>query len=424
MNQVEKSCRVCILFLFFSMVAFAQRTQTTTSANRKLVQGSLISPGSTPFHLQAAITDGDDQSPSVQIEMFWVAPDKFRRTIQSSEFSQTLVVNGGQTFEQNSDDYFPLKLRTLITAMVDPQPVLDALRPGDALLTKANGAMKESGLFCPQGNKGVCIRTRYAQYGLMEIVGASGHSVAYINYKNFGGKRVARIVTNDPRLGESLLTLKVTKLEKLRHPNPALFTIESPTSPEKQIRTVRLPEARLRSLAIGPTEIIWPQPLDGANWGAASFYISVDVSGHVREVIPLYTVNERTNDSAQRQLMTWRFKPALKDGYPAQAEGILRFTLNTRAWGPPYPLTDSEIRKLASNTVEPDVPAGAFPPGTVYTLRVAIDSDGKLIEAIAGQGPPALFLPCYKAVSKWRFRPILDHGSPRPYRGQIEFHIQ
>ena len=128
--------------------------------------------------------------------------------------------------------------------------------------------------------------------------------------------------------------------------------------------------------------------------------------GKVREVVPVSTANERTNESVCRQLMKWKFKPISKDGMPAQAESLLTFTLNTRAFGPTTPLSDIEVRKLASNTVEPVISPGTFPAGTTYTLRAAIDSDGRLIEVIAGNGPPKLYGPCYQAVSKWQFEKL------------------
>jgi hypothetical protein len=31
------------------------------------------------------------------IEEYWVAPDKWRRTVKTSNFSQTLIVNGEKT---------------------------------------------------------------------------------------------------------------------------------------------------------------------------------------------------------------------------------------------------------------------------------------------------------------------------------------
>jgi hypothetical protein len=49
--------------------------------------------------LQAVITERGDPNEHVEVEMSWMAPDKWKRTIRSAEFSQTLIVNGDKIFE-------------------------------------------------------------------------------------------------------------------------------------------------------------------------------------------------------------------------------------------------------------------------------------------------------------------------------------
>jgi len=180
-----------------------------------------------------------------------------------------------------------------------------------------------------------------------------------------------------------------------------------------------LPEAELRSLALETPDIIWPQALDGATTGPASFSVSIDRTGQVLEVVPLHTANERTNDSAVRQIMKWKFKPVVRNGSPAEAKSVLSFNLDTRAFGPSSPLSDAEARRLADNIVEPSIPANKVPAGASKTLRIAIDAEGSLIEVIADDGPPELFMPCYDALKKWNFHPIMQDGQPRPYRATI-----
>jgi hypothetical protein len=121
------------------------------------VQGTLTEPGATPFYLQATITKRGDPSEHIEVEMSWISPTKWRRTIHSAEFSQTVIVNGDKVFEEDSDDYFPLGVHTLVTAMVDPVPVVGAIRMGDQVMTKANGASDESGK-CVSGAILNCVR--------------------------------------------------------------------------------------------------------------------------------------------------------------------------------------------------------------------------------------------------------------------------
>lgn len=394
--------------VIFSTIAFAQ------SDPARVVQATLTEAGGTPFYLQAAITERSDPDEHIEVEMSWVAPDKWRRRIQSAGFSQTLIVNGNKVFEEDSDDYFPLGIQTLVTAMVDPKPVLDALRPGDRLMTKANGGANESGKMCFGPNSKMCITS---PYGLAETVGAPGRSVDFMDYQKFNGKRVARMLIYRIDAGDSLQA-RVLTLGELKKYDEDRFSITDPTPAQRQIRSVIVPEAELRELALQPTEIIWPQVLDGSTEGETSYYVSLDRSGRVRETLPLSIANERADDSARRQIMKWKFKPVVKDGIPVQAEAVLNFHFNTRAYGPASPLTDSEVRKLASNVVEPVFPAGAA-SGSTFTIAVAVDADGDVIESIAGEGAHQLYQACSHAIGKWHFNPIMEDGKPRPYRAQI-----
>lgn len=409
----------CAALLALSAMARAQQVPNPADSPPSVVQATLIAPGNPPFHLKATITAGHDPSPVGQVEISWVAPNKWRRTIESDDFSQTLIVNGGMVFEHDSDDYFPIALNTLVTAMVDPKPILDAHRPEDQLQTKANGASSESGSVCFGTAKKMC---GTSPSGLTEIVGTPGHSVGFTAYRDFKGMRVARILTDTVGVGE-FHRAQITDLEELTNPGESLFAVSETTPKEKRIRAILIPEAELRGLALQPPEVIWPQVLDGATTGTASFDVSVDHSGQVREVLPVHTDNERSNDSARNQIMRWKFKPVVKDGSAVQVESLLTFALNTRAFGPPDPLSDAEVRKLASNIVDPVITPGTAPSGTIYTLWAAIDSDGNVIEVIPAPGAPALFKPCYDAIKKWHFSPIIENGQPRPYRAEIKFQV-
>jgi outer membrane biosynthesis protein TonB len=150
--------------------------------------------------------------------------------------------------------------------------------------------------------------------------------------------------------------VQVTELNDLRKSDAKLFSISQPTPPNQQLRSATVPEEELRNQALQPLEIIWPQVLDGATSGKTSYYVCVDRSGNVREVLPLSVAVERADRPAERQIAGWKFKPVLQDGVPVQAEAIMNFDFNTRAYGPAAPLTDSEARKMASGIVEPIYP--------------------------------------------------------------------
>jgi hypothetical protein len=195
---------------------------------------------------------------------------------------------------------------------------------------------------------------------------------------HFKGRRAARLIIYQIDPGDSLQA-RITKLEELKNADESLFRVSNATAKEKEIQSVILTQDELSKQALQRLEIIWPQVLDGQTIGETSYYVSTDRAGQVREILPLSVAVERADDSARRQIMRWKFKPLLKDGIPVQTEGVLKFSFNTRAYGPADMLTDVEARKLASNIVEP-----VFPPGTAAgsscAVRIAGDSDGGLIE--------------------------------------------
>jgi hypothetical protein len=332
-----------------------------------------------------------------------------------------LVVNGDKVLEQDSDNYFPLALQTLATALVDPKPLLDALRPGDRLETQANGHWKAP-VFCSnpnlmRQNPGMEMVCHEGLYRGMETVGAPGHRVYFVDYKGFKGRHVARLVITSSEMSVSYRA-RVTELSELKRPDQSLFEIDHPTSSQGQIHVQVLPELELQSAAEESLDIIWPQVLDGEISGPSSYYVSIDRTGQVPETVPLHTTNERANDSARHQIMRWKFKPEMKEGVSLQVESILTFTTNTRAYGPPEPLTEAEVRKLASNIVEPVFPPGTASGGTCAE-RIAVDHEGNLIEEIADECESGLVIPCYDALKQWHFAPFMENGQPRPYRGQI-----
>src|ERR1051326_1056423 len=345
---------------------------TAAPSNTKEADGpaSLTATGSAPFHLKAEV-ERTDGSSKTQVEIYWKGPLEWQRTIRGGDFSQTMIVNQEKTFEEDSSDYFPVWLRSAIVAMVSPGTSVGGLR---------------------------------VQAG---------------DLREFGGKQVARRLFIDPQYGGGWKA-NITELQTLHDRHEHLFSVPALTPRENQIHLERLREEEFRTLAQEKPEVIWPQVLDGPITGTAQFYVSIDRKGTVREVYPVRIDNERAYESACRQIKRWKFNPPMTDGVAAQAESILSFQMNTRAWGPHDPLNDAEVRKLASDMAEPVFSRGT-PAGTVCSLNAAIDSDGELIEVIGGSSPPGFSGPCYNAIKKWHFKPLLENGEPRPYRAEIRF---
>src|SRR5260370_13204848 len=106
---MNHSCRTALILISLALWAALAASQGRSEA--QVEQATLIAPGSPPFYLQAVISGRGDPNEHVEGEMSWLAPDKWKRTIRSAEFSQTLIVNGDKIFEQDSDDYLPLAIQ-------------------------------------------------------------------------------------------------------------------------------------------------------------------------------------------------------------------------------------------------------------------------------------------------------------------------
>src|ERR1700679_934852 len=109
--------------VFFLGVASAQHIELSDLPRVAIAKSQITLPGSTPFHLRANVyesTNLDNKGYDAEIEEWWLAPNKWRRTIKSAKFSQTLIVNGDQTGEELTGDYYPNWLRTIVDGINDP----------------------------------------------------------------------------------------------------------------------------------------------------------------------------------------------------------------------------------------------------------------------------------------------------------------
>src|SRR5258706_8425730 len=120
----------------------AQQIPLSDVVDRAVNQSKLTLPGSTPFHLKARIAEKDspDSDFKADIDVMWVSPEKWRRSIQSPDFTQTLIVNGDKISEQDTGDYYPFWLRELVTALVDPLPMLESLKRTNSQIAKPSGS--------------------------------------------------------------------------------------------------------------------------------------------------------------------------------------------------------------------------------------------------------------------------------------------
>jgi hypothetical protein len=84
---------------------------------------TLAAAGGTPFHLKLSSADTTMHSPaySAEIEIWWAAPDRWRREIKSAAFTQTAVRDGARLNPIRRTTIFP-GVDQLATAAIDPIP--------------------------------------------------------------------------------------------------------------------------------------------------------------------------------------------------------------------------------------------------------------------------------------------------------------
>ena len=328
--------RTIIAFLLLPSLCFAG--DSVADLPKKAIERSQLTlPGSPPFHLKATIyesTDRDNDSHNATIEEYWLAPDKWTRTVTAKEFSQTITVNGEKTAETISGDYYPAWLRNLVQAMFEPGERLKALdltaSSDDPILRNPRVPTAQ---FCrrfsfragvpPSNNifSSFCFNN-----GLLESVMTPGYSADYSDFKKFGEKKVARRISEYLKPGEKL-EARIDDLEELDSKDESRFDATTVTAP---LQTIDVPEATVRSMVVSSSEIKWPTIKDGKPVGVLSLRVYLDRTGKVREVSALNSDNPFMSDAARESVLTWQFKPATSKGTPVQISSILTFSYQTK----------------------------------------------------------------------------------------------
>lgn len=405
-------------------------TVSLGDAGEKAIQQlQLTLPGSSAFHLKAAVADVNGTHPEYksEIEEYWVSPTKWRRIIRSAEFSQTLIVNGVKFSEDDNSDYYPFWLHDLVTAIFDPLPMLAQLKQLSAQLELPQ---EDKSISCvnfssPGSNPAVPVSSAYSfcfqdRRALLQIVNTPGYKARFENYKAFGSKQVPYRISEDLQPGLTLVAT-ITELTPLTSPDETLFAIDAPTEPGHQIRTTQVVESTARSIALDTPEPKWPAVREGKTSGTASVYISVDRSGRLREAWPLTSDNPEITSALQYQLKHWQFKPYV-NGFPMQMEAVFAFAFSAQQGAPIPLLTNAEARKLAKHMVEPKVSAASAPAGGTFTVRVRVDEQGRTVAVInVKKVKQALYEAAVKALRQWEFAPYLKDGQPDRFDADLVF---
>jgi Gram-negative bacterial TonB protein C-terminal len=431
---------VVILGCALGITAFASdggKVSLGEVADSAVRQSKLTLPGSIPFYLKADILETTNPGSEYQskVEEYWVSPEKWRRTIEAPGFSQTLIVNGAQIFEKDMGDYFPWWLNDLVTAMMDPLPMVEQLKQINSQIAKPRGS--ENSNTCAD------LRTKIdrwtfcfeGSHGLLTSASFRGYDAEFKDFKGFADKRVARLILIDPEPGTTIQA-RITELTELRQVDDLLFAIPKATPAQEQIKTIKVDEATMRGLALSGTDIIWPSVGGGPTTGRCAVYVSADRGGHIREVWPKGCDNPGLQDPLRAMVKKWQLKPATENGAPVQIEALVTFTFDAKVLtnGPVPKVPDSDAQKpgtaleqsqgqfkgppIVSPRVikmfEPDCNVGQSCHGIHGDVVVVVSvlADGTIGDVTVRSGDPRLFDDATKAAKRCTFQPGTFRGTP------------
>lgn len=428
-----------VLLSLCLLSSFATAGDSITDLPKKAIERSQITaPGSSPFILKAnvvEITNLANLNYHAEIEEYWVAPDKWRRTVKTSNFSETLIVNGDKKSEQVTGDYYPNWLRTLVAAMFDPGDRLQGIELAKSSDNPVWGGTQVCRRFtfmagvAPVSNK---VFSSYCfQGGLLDSIVSPGYEAIYRDYKGFSGKHVARTINERIENGTDLRAT-VEELVELKSPDESMFAIAEANAP---VQTIRTNEETLRRLEVNAPDIVWPTVRSGAEKGTLSLYVCLDREGHVREIYELNSSNPGLSDVVRDQVMKWQFKPATNNGARVQVESILTFAFETTNANPIPILSEEEGSKLILHRVEPSWPAGFAPAGTSVMVTLAVRENGECsgFVTVSDAASPTVMMnpmkiamvekPLNLAVRQWKFQQYPQNGKATEYQVRISFRV-
>jgi TonB family protein len=324
---------ICFLVLFLSSASSGATTDSIDFGDRlaKASQkSSLTAQGSRPFHLRLESRDTrhDDPQYKAEIEVWWAAPDKWRRELKSAAFSQTAVQNGARYYESNSGDYLPWWLHEMIQESVDPIPVAE-LKGEDVELTRQGCAKWETEYSKEREKITVYNNVCFNPDGTAKYIFTRTLGTQFGNYQKFENKDVARAITVPAPLGAGEVKGMVTQLERLE-PKDSLFAISNDTGIDSRVRFVSIPESALEAVDPVAPSLNWPVVHNFPGTGAITINVKLDRNGSVRELAGIVSSNVVLSDAALGHVKTLKFKPYLRDGFPVEVNTNITLRYETR----------------------------------------------------------------------------------------------
>jgi len=143
--------------------------------------------------------------------------------------------------------------------------------------------------------------------------------------------------------------------------------------------------------------------------GDAEVIMTVSPLGHVIAAELKSTSNPELGELARKAVMSWRFKPVVRDGAAVTVNAVQPFKFG------PQSIAIERVDTLPAvrHYVRPDLPVALRGVQGSAKVLVVVGAHGELVSAeIRSSSNPAFEAPVLEAVKKWTFQPALKAGVP------------
>jgi hypothetical protein len=340
------------LMIFIGSSAFAQKVPIPVLTQKSAELTTLSAPGATPFHLKAAITIKQHPNYQAVIEEDWISPSKWRKTIKSHLFSQTIIVNGDKRYEKNEGEYFHVGLQTLSEALFQPIPdeMQESLKQSKVKLNLYDGALGDANICDSNTEKTGTPPTQGSIFSaicfsdnpsIISEIRIPFYDVKFKDRQPFGKLFVARklMAGEDDSLEWNA---QVTELSAITDVNESLFVAPENTPEDHRFKLFYIGEKDFRNhFKDTPKELILPITKEENKTGVLTVFISLDTNGYVSEAWTTEHWDPAISDAACKEVGKWQFGETKNRDHIVQLETYLTFSYKTQ-------LAPKETEKPAS----------------------------------------------------------------------------
>lgn len=432
------SALLCVLSLFSGIASAQVTVQIQKASNlehisgeeaieRALKQNSLTVHGS-PFHAILDISEPNNSNSRYRasIEIYWQDETHYRVVMKSDAYSETRIVSKNQVEEHVSGDFYPDWLRNFVTALLNPLPHSKDVLLRPSLVVVGNPAF-QSCLERDDRPNGITDQMTWAKIcfnGLTQVISSEDftYTMHFTDYQAFEKKSIARTYTTKTPEEETLIG-RLTTLEAWKPVDATLLKIQSPTSQNQQVLTSLVSMATNESLLEKAPTIDWPSIPEGKIDGYMIIRVITDRTGQVREAYKFSSDTPIVDNVGRAEALKYKFKPLAVNGVAQQMETPLVIHFTTRIENP-YPIVSGvDVEKYATGcSYNPMLPAGLFPSGTTFKIRITVNEAGKIT---LEEPPRDLSWSTLQKIgfnaNSCKFEPYLVNGTPSYHKIDFVF---